>query len=208
MKNLVGVCYKLSNLQYLHESIQFPLPISDRGKYTLGGLFYETLQKSKEVNSPIQDTEGSRPLFTLKVYDWDIPPESIFFRKDGCNKLRSLHQLYLEAEDPSEYDFAVSTLGNYEHWKALIALDFFQPFLKEMRDTLGIKLDAKTVRAAKLCMSEGTGPVALQAAKWLNARVVKTGKTRGRPSNDEIEGELKRKAEERAEIEQDLRRLG
>ena len=191
-------------LQYLHETVDFPLPIT-KGRYILGALFLET-PDLVELQGAIEDSIGPRPIFTLKTYDYEIPKDSKYFREEGPNKLRSLHQLYLQYEDPSEYDFALGVFKSFEHWEQLTECLFFQEHLKKMRKTLEIKLDARTVRAAKEAMDNGIGPVALQAAKWLNSRVVKTSK-RGRPSNEEIEGEIKRQAEEAQILNDDLKRI-
>lgn len=190
---------------YLHQVVPVPWPIT-KGRYILGGLFYETTDLPTLL-TVIVDDFGVRPVFTLKTYDHTIPPESKYFRPDGCNRLASLHQLFVLAEDPSEYNFAMSTFGSFEHWEALTECAFFAPYLKRMRKTLEIRLDAKTVLVARRAMETGQGNVALQAAKWLNSRVVKTGKGRGRPSNDEVEQELKRQAEETKILNDDLLRI-
>jgi hypothetical protein len=190
---------------YLHQTVPIPFPMVG-GRYILNGLFYEKMGHNQSLVSVIKN----RPIFTLKVYDYEIPESSVFYRKGELNRLKSLHQLYLEYEDPSEYNFATSVFGNFEHWKALTQTGFFREYLKEMRDVLAIKLDAKTVQAARRVMDTGVGPQALQAAKWLNQRVKENQPkpTRGRPSNDEVAGELKRQAAEQVEANDDLARLG
>lgn len=194
--------------RYLHETVLLPIP-RNHGKYVLKGLFYEYLGTGQGCYTAVNDDLGRRPMFTLKVFDYDIPQTSQFYNPNGLNRVKSLHQLYLEHEDPSEYNFAVSVFGNYEHWKALTKQAFFKKYLKEMRDVLEVKMDAKTIRAAKEIMESGVGPVALQAAKWLNQRIKEnTTPKRGRPSSDEVEGELKRQARDKEDLGDDLERLG
>lgn len=175
----------------------------------LRGLFYETLAQDPITNALIADDVGHRPIFTLKTYDHEIPMESIFYRHGGVNSLRSLYQIYLQAADPTEYKFAVDTFGNYEHWKALIDCEFFKEYLNEMRETLALKLDSQTVEVAKKIVERKDHPQSLQAAKWLNSLVKqKVAPKRGRPSKDEVQGELLRQVNAQKDFLEDQKRLG
>src|SRR3989304_3612775 len=46
------------------------------------------------------------PLWTLKKYELPGNPPSLYLQ-------------YLEARDPTEYDFAMAQLGTFEHWEVL-----------------------------------------------------------------------------------------
>lgn len=179
------------------------------GHLPLKCLFYETIEP--DAISPLQDIIGPRPLWTLKPRDYEIPPESQYYRSDpDSNLLRSFYLLYIEANDPSEYGFAMETLGSWDHWLKLKECGFFQPYLKEMRSTLQAKMEYELVKAAQDIVQTGVGPQVLQAAKWLYESIKgpKIKSKRGRPSNEEIEGRLKQEAREVSEFNEDAKRLG
>lgn len=166
----------------------------------------ETLEPKDQAVFALKDSIGPRPIFTLKTYDHTIPPESIFYRKEDSNLLKSIYLLYLEYSDPSEYNFAIGTLGSWEHWRQLREATFFQDTYKLMKNALDAKVKGEAIQAARQVASLG-GPQALQAAKWLHS--LGEGKAkRGRPSKDEVEGQLKRDAEEARRINEDIKRLG
>jgi len=77
---------------------------SSTGTYLTQGLFYEW--NNKEAEFTMRDT-GSDPLYTAR----------------SGKTYTSLPYLYRNSN--SEYDCAIETLGSWEHWKKLCALDWF-----------------------------------------------------------------------------------
>jgi hypothetical protein len=199
-----------NTLPYLHLSVKPPYR-GPTGHYYLRGLFLETMPLvtgARSIDSPLIDELGARPIFTLKTYDYTLPSDSPFYREGGNNLLRSFHELYVQYSDPAEYTFATENLGSYEHWKRLVECSFFEPYLAEMRVSLDAKLESEALQAARKVAQAGLGPQSLQAAKWLHDAVKEPKTKRGRPSKDEVQGELRRTAKEQSELDSDLKRLG
>lgn len=102
----------------------------------------------------------------------------------------SLKRLYLEMEDPTEYNFANKYLYGWEHWNVLKNNKELYKEIELWEEELEIKMRAKGVMA----MIEMTKGSNFNAAKW-----VADGQwhiKRGRPSKEEKERE--RKVRERA----------
>lgn len=196
---------KLST-RYIHETVRPPFRTD--GKYMLRSLFYEFQNNRQELLAPIQDDIGPRPIYTLKFYDHEIDETSPIYRHSGPNLLRSLYLLYLEYGDPSEYSFALGTLGDWQHWCELRDCAFFKPYLITMREALKAKIDSETLLAAKEVLRGPQGTGTLQAAKWLRDAVSdQTKSKRGRPSNDEVKNEVKRLAQDEKDLAADLIRI-
>ena len=114
--------------------------------------------------------EEDRALFTLK-------------RKD-TNNLPSLFRLYMELNDPTEYEVATQLFESWEHWERITNNKQIQPYIAEMREELAKKLESEGV--ARLIKEVQTnGKNAYQAAKYLAERGWSSSPKptkRGRPS--------------------------
>lgn len=198
----------IEGTKYLHEYVCPPFRSAGRSDNILKGLFYETLGTKQNLVSPLSDEIGPRPIYTLKPYDHTIPQESVFYRDGGPNLLRSFYEVYVEYGDPSEYSFAMGTLGSWEHWVELRGCQFFKPYYKKMREALKAKIESEALLAARKALKAGIGPQSLQAAKWLRDAVKGPANGRGRPSKEQVQGEIKRQAEEEKDLASDLERLG
>jgi hypothetical protein len=97
-------------------------------------LFYE-LSKGKLYNYPIFTLDN---YFDLCYSATENTPEQYFW---------SLRRLYLEAEDPHEYDFASVVFGCWDHWTKLTRSSFFTPYVEAWREELSIKLASKGVKS-------------------------------------------------------------
>jgi hypothetical protein len=95
----------------------------------------------------------------------------------------SLKRLYLEAEDPTEYEFANQHLLGWKHWQRLCENKQVRKHIDEWREELEYKLRSQAVRKMMNAASGGN----YQAAKWLVDRGWAT-RGAGRPSKAEIEG--------------------
>jgi hypothetical protein len=115
----------------------------------------------------------------------------------------SLKQLYLEHSDPIEYSFAKKYLYDWGHWKRLCANAKIRRHIDEWRKELELYLISEGVNALiDLALNDKS----YQAAKYLADRGWDKNE-RGRPSKSEIEGELKRRADEEQEYSDDFRLL-
>jgi hypothetical protein len=96
----------------------------------------------------------------------------------------SLKRLYLEEEDPTEYEFATKHLLNYRHWKRICQNQQVLKHVQEWREELEAKLRCKAVKHMLTAAQTGN----YQAAKWFADRGW-TNNGAGRPSKADIESE-------------------
>jgi hypothetical protein len=96
----------------------------------------------------------------------------------------SLKLLYLEMNDPIEYDFASRYLLGWQHWKRLNENKILRKHFDEWREELELKLRAKGVREMFLLSESENGN--FQAAKFLADRGWEK-RGAGRPSKLEKE---------------------
>ena len=97
----------------------------------------------------------------------------------------SLKRLYLEMEDPTEYNFANKYLYGWEHWNVLKNNKELYKEIELWEEELEVKMRAKGVMA----MIEMTKGSNFNAAKWVaDGQWVQK---RGRPSKEEKERQRK-----------------
>jgi hypothetical protein len=146
-----------------------------------------------------EDPAKYPPIFTLKDND--------------TSSCVSLKRLYLAMEDVTEYQFATSCLGSWEHWEAISKSWTIQPHIENWRELLDMQLRTKYLNLIKSTAEEGEGPNALNATKYLLEATTsfkgreKTSK-RGRPSKVEKEAALKKEVRDSQTIKNDAERLG
>lgn len=117
--------------------------------------------------------------------------------------LPSIKRLYIELGDVTEYEFANEHFGGWNHWKKLRGNKAIAKHIDEAKDELELKLMATGV---KQIIEHAKGDKGYQAAKWLADRGWDTRKA-GRPSKDEVEGELKKQAQDADEYSADVLRF-
>lgn len=148
----------------------------------------------------LKDSKGRylvQGLFLEDRYDADMS----VFTFDGEDKLYkgktyiSLRKRFIEMGDPTEYAFAKEWLSDYNQWKRLCANKVVGRHIEEWRDELRLSLMSDGVLSLIDLAVDGKH---YQAAKWLADAGFDT-KQRGRPSKDELEGEIKRRVDEREE---------
>lgn len=145
-------------------------------------LFFETAVNRDNV------------LYTLKNEDHEGYP--------------SLYRLFMESNDPTEYQFATQYLDGWEHWKILSECTWFKPYVQKWREELNIKIRSE-VWAKVIKKASGTDKDALSAAKMVEDVFGdrKTGNARGRPSKAEIKANAEKMAAEASRLEDDLARI-
>lgn len=131
-------------------------------------------------------------IYTLKDIDWQL---------NGKN-YPSLKRLYLEMEDPTEYDFATTYLLNFRHWQRICENKQIRIHIDEWRDELEYKLRSKAVKGIMESAKQGN----FQAAKWFADRGW-ISRGAGRPSKEEVEREKKIQAGLDGEYKDDVIRL-
>jgi hypothetical protein len=154
------------------------------GTRLLSGLFQE-ITKGPRENCP----------YSIKDYD--------------NNGKVSLYRLYMEEMDPTEYRFANTHLADWQHWKNLCALEWFQPYVERWREELELKLKAEAL-SRMIKESREDGREGVTATKYLLEKGwEKESKThgRGRPSKDEIKKAAHVLAVESNQVEEHFKRL-
>lgn len=116
----------------------------------------------------------------------------------------SIKNLYLDSDDPTEYDFAMKYMLNWSHWKRICENKVLGRYIAEWRDELEIKLRSQAIRDIQnLCASENGN---YQAAKFLADRGWDK-RPAGRPSKEEQEKRIAIAHHIEAEFETDVARM-
>jgi len=135
---------------------------------------------------------GAEALFTLKDQD---------HVHDGKTYI-SMKRLYLEFEDPTEYEFANTVLLNWKHWQRMCENKLIRKHIDDWREELEVKLRCQAIGDAIQLAKSGQ----FQAAKWVADRGWAT-RAAGRPSKAEIEHEKKVQARIEDEYGADVIRM-
>ena len=160
------------------------------GKYTDSRGHYRTKSLFVEEIQPQQVAEGWEPVFTLR----------------GQAGYIDIRELYLESNDPTEYEFAIAAFGNWGHLQHLIKnCKWFRSHLHGWREELEVKIRSAAIRALmETAIYEGGRGTT--AAKYIAEKGWE--KKRGRPSKEEVEKQKKIEAALMDEIHEDAERLG
>tara|TARA_Y100000034_G_scaffold136090_1_gene210747 strand:- start:1728 stop:2240 length:513 start_codon:yes stop_codon:yes gene_type:complete len=153
------------------------------GRYRTQSLFREMSYGSKE--------DAPDPLYTLKLVD----PQG---------ELPSLYQLYLDCNDPTEYEFAIQAFGEWYHWAVISQLAWMEEHVEKWRAELEIKMRSEAVKVILEETKSGKGKY--NAAKFISDAGWRP-KTKGRPSKEEIKRQTKIAAGIDAAITEDLERI-
>lgn len=138
------------------------------------------------------------PLFTIKRDD---------FVKDG-KTYYSLKKIYFSYEHipGHEYDFAMDVFGSWRYWEALCKSVYYRDMITDWRDEMEIRIRCKSMKSLMdTAYNEGSKGAAY--AKYLSEGGWK-GNSRGRPSKEEIQRELKVATGIAKEFDGDLERIG
>lgn len=156
---------------------------SDDGQYLTQSLFLEC---------SYEDT--SKVLYTLKNRDYEYK---------GI-KYPSLHRLYMEIGDPTEYQVATTLFEGWAHWQKILGSPRIMPAIQAARDELEVKLRSQGI---KKMMQLANGERASEtAAKWLSDKGwEKSGM--GRPTREKVAREAKKLAQIQSEVMDDAKRL-
>ena len=143
--------------------------VPDKSKFKDGKNGYMTMMLFLETTTDVE-----RAVYTLTDRDKE---------KDGV-VYPSLRRLYLELEDPAEYEFANKYLWGWDHWQKMVGNQVLFEYIRLWREELEVKLRARGIRAVIEQADKN-----FNAAKWVadghwNVR-------RGRPSKEELEREKK-----------------
>lgn len=153
--------------------------VDKMGKYRTQSLFLEI-------------GYGDDAIFTLKDQD---------HVHDGKTYL-SLRKMYLEFNDPTEYQFANEVLLGWKHWQRLCENKAVRKYIDEWREELEVKLRSQAILNTIREANKGH----FQAAKWVADRGW-ASRGAGRPSKEEIERNSRISERINNEFEADIIRL-
>ena len=140
--------------------------IDDKGAPLTQGLFLETSYGNTE-----------NVIYTLKSRDHVYKGRKLF----------SIKRLYLEMEDPTEYQFSYEYFLDWDHWNRIKRNKTIASHLEGLEEELEVRLRAKGV--SELIKHANSGN-SFQAAKWLADRGWDK-RAAGRPSKEEMDRESK-----------------
>jgi hypothetical protein len=152
------------------------------GTHYLKALFYEiALEPNRDY-----------VLYTLKQEDHNGYP--------------SIHRLFVEANDPTEYEFAKKYFASWSHWKMVRECSWFKPSYEAMKEELEMKIRSNALRDLRESSEDPKNTV--QVNKYLLDRgwADKTD-TRGRPSKQKIKEEADKLIKENDVVENDFARI-
>ncbi len=145
----------------------------------LKALFYEHTGADK-----------STVIYTLK----DLPHQGF----------PSLYRLYMDCNDPTEYEFANEYLDGWEHWTMLCECTWFQPFRDRWRKELELRETAAALRKIRAAAHEDSRQ-SFQANKFLIERGWEEKASKGRPSKQAVKKEAQLQAAEQMKLKKDIK---
>lgn len=162
-------------------------------------------------NAKFRDQQG-RLLYSKLFYERTIPAtrkKVLYTLKDQDHEgYPSLYQKYLEANDPTEYQFAQECFESYEHWLFLTGQAWFKPYLERFRRDLETRIRSKALKSI-IAESKSGSKNAFMANKYLLEKGWKdTPKhTKGAPTKLDILNAAKTIAEDEKKLEEDYLRV-
>lgn len=114
----------------------------------------------------------------------------------------SIHRLYIECADPTEYEFANKYFLGWSHWLRIVENNLMKKHIRAWREELEVKLRYEGVKMVHELAKAGHA----QSARWLADRGWDK-RAAGRPSNEEVEREKKIAAGIEDEFTADIIRL-
>lgn len=153
----------------------------EKGRYIVQGLFLEDRYND---DMAVYTFAGEDKTYKGKVFP-------------------SLKRLYLEFGDPKEYTFANEYLYDWPHWRRLCNNAIVSRHIEEWREELQLKLVSEGVLDLITLAQDHNS---YQAAKYLADRGWDKSE-KGRPSKEQIDGELKKRADKVEEDNKDFQLL-
>lgn len=127
--------------------------------------------------------------------------------EDNLHKLYNLQELrtkYLLLEDPTEYYFAIKVIGSWLLWEEFIKNNTI--FVESLRRELEAKIKSNALLSI-IERSKGDTRDSLVASKYLVDTPWIKKSSKGRPSKESIDKEIKKLAEANNRITNDYKRL-
>lgn len=120
--------------------------------------------------------------------------------------LINARKTFVEEGDPTGYKWAMKYLGDYDHYVTLCRASWFQEALEVWQHELKMRLRSEALDKLREVASGDTSQATV-AAKFI-ASWEWEKQSRGRPSKEELKGELKKAALVLQETDDDAQRIG
>lgn len=141
--------------------------------------------------------------------------EPMYSLYDDVEGLINFGKEYVKDMDPTGYKTSLRLLENYDHWQQLSRTRWFKEAKIEWDKELAAKMEQEATDILRgIALDSDLKPAErISAAKAIlgRAKAVKAPEkaptTRGRPTNEEVTGELKRQASLTKEELEDLKRI-
>jgi len=126
--------------------------------------------------------------------------------RDNGKHIYSIRKLYVEMGDVHEYNFATTYFASWKHWNKMLDSPRVRPYIDDWRAELAAKIQSDNLKRMQTMAADGDKQAVRYLADrgWEGAPVPKK---RGRPSKEEVAGELKQSAREAQRIEDDFNRI-
>lgn len=161
-------------------------------------LAHRTVSLFWETRRDRNDEPNMKPIFTFKNRDWEV---------DGDLYI-SLKQIYMSYDHipNKEYQFAMDVFGSWEQWAKLLKSSVRHNF-HEWQKELEIRINAEAI-ANIMVASRSDDAKGLNAARYLADKGYIAKRTKGRPTSEEVAGEMKQAIQEKADFVKDAERIG
>ena len=115
---------------------------------------------------------------------------------------------FVEMEDPTGYKWAMKYLNSWDHFNHLLKSHWFLREYERAVDELKTKLKIRSIEIIKE-IAQGGSAQAYQANRYLaSGEWEKAATGRGRPSKEEMKGELAKAVRQLSDEDQDAERIG
>lgn len=138
---------------------------------------------------------------------WRTKSLFVEYNKEGLFSIADLKAKYLEANDLTEYRFALDSLGGWQHWKALQESPFLRMHIAQWREELELSIRAEAL-ARIINVSKSNSKDGFIATRYLADRQWVTPAEKGRPTKAQVAAKAKDLAVEHDRIANDAERLG
>ncbi len=174
-----------------------PIPIprkwrTDNGHWIKRELFVDVLRRFAEAHREFD--ESKCPYWLNKKID-----------EDDTRPI--LRELFIQTGDTVGIKFANKYLGGWEHFQALLKCEWFSKAIQDWTIELKAMIKAKALERIQEIAEEGSAQ-SLQANKYLaNEEYDEASSKRGRPTKEEVTGELKRQVKAVTQADEDYNRM-
>lgn len=116
---------------------------------------------------------------------------------------------FVEVGDPTGVKWSEKYIGGYNHFMFLMKASWFREAFEFWNENLSKKNEVEALEIIKEISKDETSKARFQAAKFMVDYSTKKPSTkRGRPTQEEISGELKKEVEARKSTVDDAERIG